>query len=381
MDAGAVFDTATATGTDPYANADSSNSSSVSVPASNASEVVDIATSTTTPYFTGPGQGISYSYLVTNVGTETLSAVAVTDPGSTGISCPDPSLAPGASETCTGAYTTTAADVAAGSVSDSATASADNQSGTPVSSAPSSVTTDLVGLTLTKSTSDSGFGFAGYVIPYSYLVTNTGSATLSGISVADDKVATVSCPDPTLAPGASETCTGTYTVIQDDVDTGSVTNTAIASADPPSGSAITSNSSSVTLEATGAESSLTLAKSTASTGYGAVGDTIPYSYLVTNSGTTTLTGISGLRQPDPLGLVPRRRPWRQRPRRPARDLHGDPGRRGHRFRDQYGHRLGRSALGVLDHLDQLIGHRRGVGELLLAHPDQVDQLDRLRRGR
>ena len=43
---------------------------------------------------------------------------------------------------------------------------------------------------------------------YNYLVTNTGTTTLTGIGVSDNLVPSVSCPDSTLAPGASETCTG-----------------------------------------------------------------------------------------------------------------------------------------------------------------------------
>ena len=78
---------------------------------------------------------------------------------------------------------------------------------------------------------------AGNTIAYSYLVTNTGTTTVS--AVARDRqqaVAAVTCPNSSLAPGASETCTGTYTVTQADVDAGSVTNTATAAAtDPPGG--------------------------------------------------------------------------------------------------------------------------------------------------
>ena len=69
-------------------------------------------------------------------------------------------------------------------------------------------------LSITKSTSSTGYGAAGDVIDYSYLVTNTGTTTLSGVGVSDNLIAGVSCLEPTLAPGASETCTGTYTVTQ-----------------------------------------------------------------------------------------------------------------------------------------------------------------------
>ena len=70
----------------------------------------------------------------------------------------------------------------------------------------------------------------GDVIDYSYLVTNTGNVTLAGpVTVTDDK-ATVTCPAGGLAPGASMTCTASYTITQADLDAGSVTNIAQAHA-------------------------------------------------------------------------------------------------------------------------------------------------------
>ena len=253
-----------------------------------------LSKSTTSTGYTAAGQTIPYSYLVTNTATLTMTGVAVTDDLVPSVSCPSGTLASGASETCTGSYTVTQGDVGAGSVTNIATASASDSEGL-VTSAPSSVTvaanSATSSISLTKSTTSTGYGAAGQTIPYSYLVTNTGTTTLTGVAVTDDLVPTVSCPSGTLASGASETCTGTYTVTQGDVDTGSVTNIATASGIDPQSTLVTSAPSSVTVAANSATSSISLTKSTTSTGYSAAGQTIPYSYLVTNTGTTTLTGV------------------------------------------------------------------------------------------
>ncbi len=296
VDAGSVTNTATVSGTSPSGNTVTSVSSSVTVDASDATSSLSLTKSTTSTGFGTAGDTIPYSYLVTNTGTTTESNIAVSDNLVASVNCPDSTLAPGASETCTGTYTVTQADVDTGSVTNTATAGSTNPIGTSVTSASSSVTVEASNasstLSLTKSTTSTGYGAAGDTISYSYLVTNTGTTTESNIAVSDNLVATVTCPDPTLAPGASETCTGTYTVTQADVDNGSVTNTATADGANPQSTAVTSASSSVTVEASNATSSLSLIKSSTSTGYGAAGDTISYSYLVTNTGTTTESNIA-----------------------------------------------------------------------------------------
>ncbi len=296
VDAGSVTNTATATATNPSDHAVSSGSSTVTVDASAATSSLGLSKSTSSNGYGAAGDVIGYSYLVTNTGTTTESGIAVSDNLIPDVSCPPGPLAPGASETCTGSYTVTQGDVDAGSVTNTATASAVNPQSVTETSATSSLTVHAShatsGLSLTKSTSSSGYGAAGNVIDYSYVVTNTGTTTESGIAVSDNLIPDVSCPSGTLAPGASETCTGSYTVTQSDVDAGSVTNTASASGTNPSHATETSNSSTVTVDASGATSSLSLSKSTSSNGYAKAGDVIDYSYLVTNTGTTTESGIA-----------------------------------------------------------------------------------------
>ena len=303
VDNGSVTNTATVSATDSTTNQVATSApSSVTVLASDATSSLSLVKSSSTSYTDGgyskAGDVIDYSYLVTNTGTTTESNISVGDDLVADVSCPDPSLAPGASETCTGSYTVTQADVDNGSVTNTATASGTNPIGTTITSAVSTVTVPasdaVTSLGLAKSVDPStpAYGAAGNVLDYDYLVTNTGTTTVSSIGVSDNLVNDVTCPDPSLAPGASETCTGSYTVTQADVDNGSVTNTATASGTGPYANPVSSASSSVTVDASNATSTLSLVKSTNSTGYGAAGQIIDYGYRVTNTGTTTLSNIA-----------------------------------------------------------------------------------------
>ncbi len=276
-----------------------SASSSVTVLASDAVSSLSLTKSTTSTGYGKAGDTIPYSYLVTNTGTTTESNISVSRQPGRSVTCPDTPIAPNASLSCSGTYTVTQADVDAGSVTNTATASGTNPQGATVASASSSVTVlasnAVSSLSLTKSTTSTGYGKAGDTIPYSYLVTNTGTTTESNISVSDNKVSSVTCPDTPIAPNASLSCSGTYTVTQADVDAGSVTNRSRASGTNPQGVPVLSTFSSFTVAATGATSSLSLSMTTTTHTYTAAGQHLSYSLVLTNTGTTTLSdlGASG----------------------------------------------------------------------------------------
>ena len=275
VDTGSVTNTATASGVDAYHNPVTSNPSTVTVPAKGTTSSLSLAKTAATPSYSAAGQTLNYDYLVTNTGTTTISSIAVSDNKVASVSCPQPSLAPGASETCTGSYTTTQADVDAGHVTNTATATGTNPSSTPIRSNPSTVTVPASGatssLSLTKSVSTAtpSYSAAGQTLSYDYLVTNTGTITINDIGVTDTLVApaNLTCPDASLAPGDSETCTGNYTTTQTDVDAGSVTNTANATGTDAHGNPVVSPGSTVTVPASGTTSSLSLTKSTISNGF------------------------------------------------------------------------------------------------------------------
>ena len=93
---------------------------------------------------------------------------------------------------------------------------------------------------VTTITSGDPYAAAGDSVSYSYTVTNSGNVALAGpVSITDDTVTGVSCPavttvgnnDANLDPSEVLVCSGTYTVTQADVDAGSLTNSATASAD------------------------------------------------------------------------------------------------------------------------------------------------------
>ena len=121
--------------------------------------------------------------------------------------------------------------------------------------------------------------------------------TLNNVTVSDvhSGTGTLSAITPTnvtLAPGASQTFTATYTVTQDDIDAGTdITNTAALNSVPQTGALSPATADeTVTLEAPAPL--MTLAKTADLTANAAVGDLVTYSYLVTNTGNVSLTNVA-----------------------------------------------------------------------------------------
>ena len=105
-------------------------------------------------------------------------------------------------------------------------------------------------------------------------------------AVNDDTASGVSCPstpDPLLPGWNGDLHCGLYGTAAD-VTAKSVTNTATATALDGGGNTVTSNQSSVTVRL----ESLTLTKSTSTSSYRIAGNTINYSYTLTNTGSVTL---------------------------------------------------------------------------------------------
>src|SRR5207249_855672 len=183
-------------------------------------------------------------------------------------------LAPGASTSCTATHTITQADLDAGSITNTATASTTFNNKT-VTSAPASATvaaTQNAALSLKKTASPTTYSAVGNVITYTYTLTNSGNATLPGpFIITDNKLGTISpCGSGPLAPGASTTCTATHTITQADLDAGSITNIAIASSTFNS-KAVTSAPASATVTAI-QNAALSLSKTASPTTYNVVGN-------------------------------------------------------------------------------------------------------------
>ncbi|WP_426625742.1 beta strand repeat-containing protein [Leifsonia sp. McL0607] len=256
------------------------------------------------------GETISYTFTVTNTGTVTITDPTVTDQLSGSVTCPTGPLAPGATITCTGdnPHTATDADIVAGQVSNTGTADGTTPVGvTPIFPPTSTVTTptvvatsslDIVTTAVPGDENGDGSVDVGETISYTFTVTNTGTVTLTDVTVTDQLSGSVTCPTGPLAPGATITCTGDnpHTVTEADLITGDVANTGTADATtPPGAPGLTPPSSSVTTPVAGtvlgALDIVTTAVPGDENGDGSVdvGETISYTFTVTNTGTVTIT--------------------------------------------------------------------------------------------
>ncbi|MGV8858252.1 DUF7507 domain-containing protein [Rhodoglobus sp.] len=312
VDAGSVKNIATGSGTHAGITV-SKPSSEVTVPTVSANPVITtVKSGALAAGATGrAGDTVNFSVKLTNSGNVTLTAVSATDtlPGLSALSYGTwPSgvtgtLKPGESVTATATYTLKQTDVDAGSVSNTATGSGTPPTGPAVSSTSPATVPITSGPALTVSKSGavtSGNGSVNDTVTFSFVVRNTGNVTLSSVGITDtlaglSPVTFGTWPSGTtgtLAPNTQVTATATYTILQGDVNAGSVKNTATASGTPPIGAAISATSSQAVVPTVAAAPAVTTTKSASVSGTGAVGDVITYTFVTRNTGNVSLTGVA-----------------------------------------------------------------------------------------
>ena len=310
-----MCNTGTATGTAPNGQT-VQDQSSVCIPVCQ-SPSIKLKKSASITSYSAPGTPVTYSYKVTNTGNVTLDPVVVTDPmaGLSAISCPDSSVAPWTSETCTATYTTTQSDVDQGSLCNTGTATGTAPNGQtvqdqssvciPASQSPS--------ISVVKTADVPTVSVVGQVVTYTFTITNTGNVTLHNVDVTDAQAAPsldsslgpITCTTGTngsitLAPGATDTCSATYTVTQADLTNNSIDDTATVTGQPPSGPPVT-GTSSLSLTVT----SVSVVKAASPSGGVVAGSTTPivYTLTVTNTGSATTTAPIVVTDSAPTGTT------------------------------------------------------------------------------
>jgi len=308
IDAGGVANLAIANGITTSGANTPSNEDDTDTPIERTS-AIDLAKTADASGLQAPaatGDPIAYHFTVTNTGNTTLTGVSIAEqlPGVTALVYTWPGvdgvLMPGQHATATASYAVTQADLDAGEVTNQAVATGTGPD-EDVESPPATTTTPLdevASIMLVKSASpnDSASFVVGQVITYSFVVTNTGNVTVTGLAITENAFSgsgpdnPIVCPGAPLPPGAQAICTTTYVLTQDDVDAAELSNTATATGET-GGGPVESNPSSTVIPVVPAPA-LALAKTADVDRVTAAGQVIGYRYVVTNTGNVTLSAIA-----------------------------------------------------------------------------------------
>lgn len=246
------------------------------------------------------GETITYKITATNDGNLTLTNVKVVDK-LTGDEWEIASLAPGASEEFDTSYTVTEADILAGSVVNTATAEGTSpdpdKPDVPVNPGEEEEPTETEKPSLfvekTAQPDEDGVYNLGDEIHYVIKVTNNGNVTVNDITVKDELTGDEWQLD-SLTPGESEEYHATYTVTEEDILAGSITNVATAEGTDPDEDPVDQEGEE-TVPTDSADSHLTIHKATTSDpgddGAYDLGDTITYEIIAANDGNVTLNNV------------------------------------------------------------------------------------------
>lgn len=254
------------------------------------------------------GETATFTYRVTNTGDVTVHSVAISGLtyGTNVVAPSSTTLAPGGSAEFTAAHTLTQGEIDSGSLVEHATATATggigsgDQHGTlvlpPVRQITAAVSNATVNQASSSASATADRADAGDTITYTYSVHNAGNVALAEVAVHPTRGLTPHCAATTLRVGESTTCTATTAALtQAEVDGDAYTETVIATGTSES-STVTSAADERTVQL--ADKSLTLRITAVSTrdsndnGWGDAGDTILYTYAVTDSGNVDVAGVT-----------------------------------------------------------------------------------------
>lgn len=249
------------------------------------------------------GDSITYTLDVTNTGKLDLNDVQISDTKIRPNNYLIGSLATGETKTLKVDYNLTQADVDAGSILNLATAigvDSKDRKVTNTDTVEIFTKTDDIKIKLEKSgvldKGTDGVFNKGDTVLYTFKITNTGSVTLKNIVLTDNRISPFS---PSCTSSLSEvkvdaevTCTATYNATQDDVDAGKIYNMATVRGEDPYGTIATDTDDSNISE--NAISTIQITKASKLNISGsrvAKGDTIDYTFTVTNTGAVTLHNV------------------------------------------------------------------------------------------
>jgi len=245
-----------------------------------------------------PGDVITYTYEVTNIGGTWLYDVYVDDDLLGAVTLNETALPPGGWATGTLCYTVTVndcdSDIVNTAVANGSYCDPDAGEGFVTDSATETVSIECDNnpdIEIIK-IADKETATPGDVITYTYTVTNTGDVVLSFVYVDDDLLGSVSLNETSLAPGEWATGTLCYTVTLEDCDS-DIVNVALANGSycDVSGSGYVEDTATeiVSIECDNNPGIEIVKEANVETA--TVGDVITYTYTVTNTGDVVLSFV------------------------------------------------------------------------------------------
>ncbi len=266
---------------------------------------------------------MTYTFAIANTGDVALHNVGVTDAqlapslgSSLGpITCTTGTngsitLAPHATDSCSATYTVTQADMDNGSITDTGTVR-----GTPPNSNKPVCATSTAtvwtqkqqnqppAISIHKTANPTTVTAAGQTVTYTFAIANTGDVALHNVGVTDAQLAPslgsslgpITCTTGTngsitLAPHATDSCSATYTVTQADMDNGSITDTGTVRGTPPNSNKPVCATSTATVMATPTPG-ISVVKTASVPSVSTVGQTVTYTFTITNTGNVTLHNV------------------------------------------------------------------------------------------